>query len=704
MKLYIEISFFDAMMDLPRGAQKKAREFLKKFQADPKSSGIHLEKISQWNQPELRSARVDQSYRAVVYQAPREEVFRLLWVGNHDDAYDWPMGKQFAWNEQVQSFQVFEAQTEAEAVAPANPVEGVEGIVSKDIFVELDDEQLLRLGVPAAALPRVRRITRDEDFWQLEKALPQDAFEYLFYFMEGASFESLTAEIEAGKSEVVEPTQAVDSPNAMRYSRLVVDDADLERILGEGQEKWQVFLHPSQHQLAYRSYPGSMKVTGAAGTGKTVAALHRAKYLSEQPNFDLEHPLLFTTYTKRLTSALQKQAQSLGIDSQRVHIHNIHKLGYEVAIQLGIIQEDTNFLDFTQAEKELELWTEVLDFHASEFFAEQLQEEYHALVLDQDLQSEADYLKASRLGRTFRVSRKQRKELWRLFETFQQLREKYHFAHFGDVLNRVTRHLTNYPDQRPYRHVVCDELQDLSNLELRFLRCLVPEGPNDLFLVGDPLQKIYARKLSFTSLGINVRGRRSRRLKLNYRTTKEIKRAAVATIQSIPLSDFDDGEESKDGYLSLMHGASPVYHVYPNREAELVAVLEFLRQIEADGRLSWAEVVLAAPRQSQVKDLKSMLHEARLPYFDLLDVKGEADGIHLSTFHTLKGLEFRCVVLTHIDQQSVPSRPRSFNGWSKAEQHYHDQRERSLLYVAMSRAISQLTLTGSGERSSLVGF
>ena len=704
MKLYIEISFFDAIMDLPRGAQKRARDFLKKFQANPKSPGIHLEKIAQWKQPELRSARVDQGYRAVVYQSPREEVFRLLWVGNHDAAYAWPMGKQFSWNEQVQSFQVFEVQTDLERPPSSEPAPGEAEIVQKDLFIQLADQQLLQLGVPPQALTRVRQITKPENIWQLEKSLPQDAFEYLFYYVEGTPYEELLAEIQAGLSPDAGSSEAVDSPNAMRFSRLVVDDADLEQILSEGLEKWQVFLHPSQYQLAYRSFPGSVKVTGAAGTGKTVAALHRAKYLSGRPDFEDARPILFTTYTKLLTAALKEQALSLGINLQRVHIENIHKLAHEWASRFELIPEGTHFLDFTEREKEQELWAEVLDFHATDFTAEQLRDEYHAIVLNQDLQTEAEYLGASRLGQTFRVSFKQRKELWRSFETFRRLRDKYRFAHFGDVFNQVARYLQARPDLRPYRHIVCDELQDLSNLELRFLRSLAPEGPDDLFLVGDPLQKIYARKLSFAAAGINVRGRRSRRLKLNYRTTEEIKRAAISTIQAIPLADFEETEAPKDGYLSLMHGEQPVYQVYPSREAEWAAVLALLHQLERAGVLAWSDIVLAAPRRDQLKALAQLLHTERLPSYNLVEKNGQPDGIRLSTFHTLKGLEFRCVVLTHVDAQSVPSRPHGYDTWSKAEQHYHDQRERSLLYVAMSRAIERLFLTGTGERSAVIGF
>lgn len=699
MKLYIEISFFDALMDLPKVAQKKARDFLKKFQADPKSPGIHLEKIAQWKQPELRSARVDQGYRAVVYQSQREDIFRLLWVGAHDVAYQWPMNKQFAWNEQVQSFQVFEVQAEASVMPPGlDVVEApTEAAKPEGVFTQLKDEQLLRLGVPEAIVFRVREILNEEQFWSLEPFLPRDAFEYLFYFLEGESFEQLVTQIEAGKAQVSTAAEVFDSPNAMRFSRRVDEETDLDKILAEGQEKWMVFLHPSQQQLAYRSFPGSVKVTGGAGTGKTVVALHRVKYLVERTNGADKKPILFTTFTKRLTAVLRNQAESLGLNPEVVHIQSIHKLAWEVGKKLGLLEGDLIFLDNTQKEKEGELWSEALEYHLSEFSPTQLMEEYHAVVLDQDIQTEEDYLNASRLGRTFRVSRPQRKAIWGVFETFNRLKRTYRMHQTGEVFNQIVRYLNTHPELRPYRHVVCDELQDLSNLELRFLRSLTPEGPDDLFLVGDPLQKIYSRKLTLSSAGINVKGRRSQRLKLNYRTTYQIQRLAISTIKTVPISDLEDGEEPKNGYISLMKGLKPEYNVFITREEEFAKIVQILRSYESE-KIEWRDMAVAAPRKEQVKALQMYFKEAGIPAFSLIDELGVREGVRLSTFHTLKGLEFRTVILTHLDTHSIPSRPRDFESWSKAEQYYHDQQERSLLYVAMSRAVRNLHLTGMGRK------
>ncbi len=103
-----------------------------------------------------------------------------------------------------------------------------------------------------------------------------------------------------------------------------------------------------------------------------------------------------------------------------------------------------------------------------------------------------------------------------------------------------------------------------------------------------------------------------------------------------------------------------------------------------------------------LKDIKSYLHQQKLPYFDIPQGKGDVKGIRLSTFHSLKGLEFKAVFLADVQKRTVPSRPYAFKEWDAATQHAFDRRERSLVYVAMSRAIQVLFVSGVGEKSLVV--
>src|SRR5690606_15724078 len=130
-----------------------------------------------------------------------------------------------------------------------------------------------------------------------------------------------------------------------------------------------------------------------------------------------------------------------------------------------------------------------------------------------------------------------------------------------------------------YAAVVADEVQDFSEAALRLLRALVPEGANDLFLVGDAHQRIYGHRPSLSRCGIHVRGLRSRRLRLNYRTTQRIRDWAVAVLQGVTVDDLDEGtDDALRGYHSLRQGDPPVIAPQPTEKDEAAFILTWLER------------------------------------------------------------------------------------------------------------------------------
>ena len=267
----------------------------------------------------------------------------------------------------------------------------------------------------------------------------------------------------------------------------------------------------------------------------------------------------------------------------------------------------------------------------------------------------------------------------------------------------ITANYLNNNGIHPFAHIIADEIQDFSNPELRFLRALTPEGPNDLFMVGDPYQRIYNnRQINFSSVGINVRGKRSRRLKVNYRTTEEIKRQAVSVVKGCAYDNFDGEAEKLDGYVSLMHGPQPEYNVYPSPQEEQNAVLKFIKECH-EGGISYKDIAIANPRRDGLRDFQSSLHISGMPYKNLENSdSGDIDGIVLSTMHNMKGLEFKVVIITGINHNSFPSKPYNWNGMDKREQTNHMMNQRSLMYVAITRAMQKVLITGVGEKSELL--
>ena len=188
-----------------------------------------------------------------------------------------------------------------------------------------------------------------------------------------------------------------------------------------------------------------------------------------------------------------------------------------------------------------------------------------------------------------------------------------------ELFNETTKYL-NENNIRPYTNVIADEFQDFSNPELKFLRALVAEGRNDLFLTGDPMQRIYSgRKINFGAAGINVRGVRSRRLKINYRTTEPIKKVAVSVIKGITFEDMDGGTESMNGYVSLIHGGEkPIYKIVGSASEEVLQICEWISEC-LNNNIVANDICIAAPNMGLIKELQSYLHINGIEYtfFDM---------------------------------------------------------------------------------------
>ena len=440
------------------------------------------------------------------------------------------------------------------------------------------------------------------------------------------------------------------------------------------------------------------KLSGGAGTGKTVAALHRLKFLAEHKT-DPE-PILFTTFTKELTESLKSLALGLNINERSFHTENIDSLAFRLAQKFHLLPGTAKLFGLSAVVKPINLWEEVLLEELSEFDHDFLSQEFEEVVLDQNIQSKDEYVRASRIGRGRPIGRRQRMEVWSLIEKFIVKKQNSQLYYKEEVYNMLSNHL-NATKTREFSHVIVDELQDFSNVELKFIRSLVKEKENDLFLVGDPLQNIYKKRINFSKLGINIRGKRSNRLRINYRTTEEIKNLAISVLFDEDFDDFDGNMEEKSGYLSLFHGEKPQYHVYPSKEEELDAVLKEIESLITEGFHS-NDIVIAARFRDSVNDFRNQLHQNMVPYVTRFLLSNNNVGIRLTTFHGLKGLEFKHVFLVDVNDRTFPFKHHHFHNLTEEEKKQEIKSEKSLFYVACSRAIQRLVITGTGNKSDLV--
>lgn len=694
MRLFFSDTFYEPLFALPKKIQTKVVNFQRKFQECTTTNGMHLEPIAQFNDSSMRTARIDDNYRVVI--GIIDDNVYLLYVGTHENAYNWGIRKKFVWNNHTHACQLVTIIQTTETITRTEYKENEDSYPYKNV----PNEKWLRIGVPKELIEQVKFIKSLDDLEPLEEYLPSDAFENIYNLLDGEKIDDIITEIEEGQANENED-QLLSNNNKRRFVELTDDDA-LQRILDNGIDKWQLFLHPSQQKLVDADYKGTMKVSGGAGTGKTVAALHRLKHLSTNVNA----MILFTTYTRTLKENLDELVKKMGINRSRFTLNNIDQVLLDTTRRYNI-KEGYRILDYSGDKESFKLWREVLEKEVTEFDEKFLYDEYIDVILyfgNTDINS---YMMQQRVGREKALSRKQRIEIWDLVGKYTALKQQKKVVDRLELFNETTKFLNEH-NIRPYTNVIADEFQDFSNPELKFLRALVAEGENDLFLTGDPMQRIYSkRKINFSAAGINVRGIRSRRLKINYRTTEPIKKVAVSIIKGLSFDDMDGGTESIKGYVSLIHGGEkPIYKIVSNASNEVYQAVEWIKEC-LNSNILPNDICIAAQSMGLMKDLQSYLHSNGIAYKVLKGTSkhGSSNGISLCTLHSIKGLEFKVVILMGINEKNVPSKATEgypFSCMDAFEKKEHLSSQRSLLYVAITRARQLVYMVGYGEPCGLI--
>jgi hypothetical protein len=683
----------EKLIELPKTTAKKVLEFNKKFRENSRSEAIHLEPIITFKDSSLRTARIDQKYRAIIGVASGE-TYHLLWVDNHDEAMDWAKNKVFEWNENTQTAQIFTTPDKVDN-NDNNVIETTFGL-----YAQYSDDELIKIGVPETLLGLVRNIYGLNDLEKNEKYLPTDAFEHLFYLSEGININQLIAEINEGKTSSDNAIDQFNSNNNKRYF-VEVDDVLMDEIINGDFGKWQTFLHPSQRQLVESTFKGSVKVTGGAGTGKTVVALHRLKKLASLTDLLDYRKTVFTTFTNSLTTNLKSLANKLSIDNSKTVITNIDSLVKDLALEANITTKYTRILDMFNSKSSAEVWDEILEKNLSEFDVRFLSVEYQNVILYNDVSTLEMYLTTSRIGRGKPLTRKQKMDIWDLVEKYNEYKQANDYFDRAELFNKVSNY-NNTLENKPFKHVIADEIQDLSNVELRFLRSLVETKENDLFLVGDPYQKIYDRRINFSAVDISIRGNRSKQLRINYRTSEEIKKLAISTIKGINYDDFDGEQEKLVGYLSVFHGKLPTYEIFPTKSQEIDSIIRNLSSLKDTG-LNLNAIAIGSRTKDGLKDIKTALHRLKIPYNDITtSSSNDSNGVVLSTFHGLKGLEFKALFLTDVNNRTCPLMVGNFDKMEESEKTEYLNREKGLIYVAMTRSINILMISGVGVKSKLI--
>lgn len=687
--------FFEAFGGLPQAQQKKVREFLRKFRANPTDPAINYEKIQSFVDPNLRTVRIGIDYRAIILKPDAGNVFGLLWVDHHDEAMAWAKNKRVTINPEIGAIQIYdvvEAQEIAEAEKPP------EARKSKPLFKAFKDAELIGIGVPEALIPLVRSFTAMADLEAAQAQLPPIAWEGLAYLANDETLEEVRKALGLDKPTVTVAADdfaaALDNDSSKQQFFVVDNDAALEAMLDAPLEKWRVFLHPSQRQLVERQWNGPVRVLGGAGTGKTVVAMHRAAWLAKSVFVGDSDRILFTTFTKNLADDISENLDKLldGAARKRVEVLHLDAWVRRFLKSNGYPLEIAYFESEGPAKV---AWEHALASGPSDYSPAFYREEWERVVLAQGCATETDYLKAPRAGRGLRLERAARKKIWPVFETYRRELEAKKLKESSDAVRDATQLLRSGKGAASYKAVIVDEAQDLPTVSFELIRAMVPAGNNDLFIVGDGHQRIYGRMVNLGKAGIQIVGR-SKRLRINYRTTEQIRQYAVAQLEGVHVDDLDDGMDTVKGYRSLTKGPPPEVTVAKNFEKEVEAIIAFAKK----GELSRTCVVARTNPwlQKYAKALEESGIKVRVLSRDVGDVPSEP-GLRLATMHRVKGLEFDRVVIAAVNDGVVPLASALSSASDTAAQGDVERQERSLFYVALTRARREVLITAHVEGS-----
>ena len=741
MEFRIADTFTDSLSRLRVDEQKAVKTTAFDLQVDPSRPSHRLHRVASARDRDFWSVRAGRDLRIIVHRTGAS--FLLCYVAHHDAAYRWAErrrlerhprtgaaqlveirevvreveGPRYAvpeWDEAAVPVGVEEAESPADtrpagrSIVPPTPSLGSdEAAVEVLLFADRTEEDLLGYGVPLDWIEDAKAVTEDT-LLELADHLPAEAAEALLELATGGA-----PQVAAALAPEADPFV---HPDATRRFRVMADREELERALEAPWEKWAVFLHPAQRDLVAGDFGGPARVAGSAGTGKTIVALHRAVHLAES---DADARVLLATFSEPLAEALRSRLRILIGNrprlGERIEVHSMVGLAQRLyRLNIGGLQPAS---EEQQRELLRQAAAEVPDHHFSTRF---LWAEWSSVVDAWQLRNWDEYREVPRLGRRTRLAEGNRKVLWGIFAGVRDELERRDLLTTAAMFGRLEAHFNQTP-RSPFDYCVIDEAQDISVAELRFLAALSEDRANSLFFSGDLGQRIFRAPFSWRKLGVDVRGR-SRTLRVNYRTSHQIRRQADNLLPA-KIADVDGIEEDRRGTVSVFNGPEPEIRIYGSEAEETAAVGDWLRELSLAGNETVetghgrGAIGLFVRSSGEIERAMRAVEAAGLEAVRLdagesavvTGKRAEASQVDsvparvaIGTMHRAKGLEFSAVCVMACDDEVLPLQARIENVADEADLEDVYDTERHLLYVACTRARDRLLISGVDPASEFL--
>ena len=660
MPSFIADTFLTAMSTLTSDERAAVATAVFDLLARPDHPSLQLHRV-QGPDEDMWSARVSRDLRLILNK--RGDATVVCHVDHHDGAYAWARRRRLEAHETTGAaqFVVIDERTE-EVVKQVARVVVEDDVKPERPFAHLDDAALLAFGVPRGWLAAVRHATLDAFLGSVGADLPSEAQELLLRVATGET------------PDVPEPpTRGRDPfthPDARRRFYLLDEhDQAIRQALAEPWDAWRLFLHPTQRSAVEADHAGPSRVTGGPGTGKSVVAVHRAAHLARAGG-----RVLLTSFSRTLAERLAHDVDRLLAGDPetrgRIDVVHLHQLAVERwkahhGAPPRVVKGDELQSIVEQAITE----TQPADFTAAFVAAE-----WDGVVDPYGIHTWTEYADVDRVARGTPLNNAQRQTLWPTLARVRALLTAQGLHTWSDLCWDATERLDASADL-PYRHVIADEVQDFGPAELRLLRALVPEGRNDVCLAGDSHQRIYKPRVGFARAGLEVRGRTTV-LRLNYRTTEQIRRSAERLQHR--------GTDSEDRpAVSLLAGPEPEIRRVNGVTDEIRTVTNWLQKLVSTGYRPGEIAIFARTHQLLRDRARPAIANAGLQAHELAEQGDPAPNrIAIGTMHRSKGLQYRAVAIVGAEAGEIPLErvlDRQANDSARAA---FLELERNLLYVA----------------------
>lgn len=709
--LFIHKGFRDSLDKFTQNERGLVAKTIVELELDPKGNGTNLHRVDKKCRDEnFWVVRVNQDIRLIIHM--KDGQITLLYAGHHDDAYKWAESRVLKFDARKQIAKLVHFIEETVTLPKHHFAEPEE----TKPFAHLSDIELTTCGGDKENFAAIRNATEDSIFdLGLEPTVLESLMNTLTVapeLVENNLIDTVRLQNTRDPEPDLETEEVFVSNITVKTEIFAVSSEDeLKQVLLGQWDKWQVFLHPDQKSIVEADYDGPVRVSGSAGTGKTIVALHRANFLLRKNE---EARVLLTTLSPALAGHLHSNFKRLINDkpryAERIEITSLDDYALRLyKINIG----EPNFV--TKPDMVKLIVSSMKQVKECKFNQNLVINEWENVVDAFQVKSAEIYTNIERLGRRTRLAETQRKIMWEIMD-----KVIHELKAIGKItINEMYLKLTlavHEMKTKPFAHVIVDEAQDLSVAQLKFLvqlgggvwhtgaglhgRARTTFPKNTLFFTGDLGQRIFQQPFSWKTFGIDLRGR-TKVLKINYRTSQQIRKVADKLLEST-ITDADGEQLERNHTISAFGGEPPVIKGYANEEAEKDAVVAFINN-RLDAGVKPHEMALFVRSQNEFNRAITVADEMGLSHV-ILDSKlaTHVGSLNIASMHIAKGLEFKAVVVMACDDTIVPSTNYLAHITDEGDLKEAYELERHLLYVACTRARDHLMITGVNPLSEFI--